>query len=255
MPKKISLKQFLMRTGYFRNAEECISAIRKGEVTLNGAMLDNPNHYFNPKKNIVQYKSQKIKPVKKMYFALNKPHGFICQKSPGEKSIYDLLESPKLPKPHASSLFAVGRLDKDTEGLMIITNDGKLSDRLAKPEKNVSKTYLAELEKPISQEQISRMENGIEIIVGGKPYKTKPCTIKSISDKKLEITIYEGKKRQIRKMLEAAGSSVSLLRRIAIGGLELGDLKAGHLKEFQREEIYKRLFDGPKENRTPAPTL
>src|SRR3989338_1017769 len=145
MPKKISLKQFLMRTGYFKNYEECVSAIRKKEITLNGAAIDNPNHYFNPKKYVVKCKNERLKPVKKMYFALNKPHGFICQKSPGEKSIYDLLESLKLPKPHASSLFAVGRLDKDTEGLMIITNDGKLSDRLAKPEKNVSKTYLAEL--------------------------------------------------------------------------------------------------------------
>ena len=250
MPKKISLKQFLMKTGYFRNAEECVSAIRKKEVTLNGEAADNPNHYFNPKRYIVKFKNERLKPVKKMYFALNKPQGLICQKSKEEKSIYDLLESLKLPKPHTSSLFAVGRLDKDTEGLIVITNDGKLSDRLAKPERNISKKYLAELEKPITPEQISSMESGIEIIVDGKPYKTKPCAIKSIDGNKLEITIYEGKKRQIRKMLEAAGSSVALLTRIAIGGLELGDLKSGDFKELQREEIYKKLFDGPKENPT-----
>lgn len=247
MPKKISLKQFLMKTGYFNNSEECVSAIRKGEVMLNGKILDNPRHYFNPKKNVVKYKNEMLKPVKKLYFALNKPKGCVCQKSPGEKSIYDLLESLKLPKSHAASLFAVGRLDKDTEGLIIMTNDGKLSDRLAKPERNISKKYLAELENPITNEQIRKIEGGIEIIVDGKPYKTKPCVVSPISDRKLEITIYEGKKRQIKEMFSAIGSSVAFLKRIAIGGLELGDLKTGHFKELQREDIYKKLFDGLKD--------
>ena len=186
-------------------------------------------------------KNERLKPVKKMYFALNKPQGFICQKSPGEKSVYDLLESLKLPKPHTSSLFAVGRLDKDTEGLIVITNDGKLSDRLAKPERNISKKYLAELEKPITPEQISSMESGIEIIVDGKPYKTKPCAIKSIDGNKLEITIYEGKKRQIRKMFDSIGNKVVYLKRVSIGGLQLGNLKPGEIKQLTKEEIIEKL--------------
>ncbi|MBI2660844.1 pseudouridine synthase [Candidatus Woesearchaeota archaeon] len=247
MAKKISLKQFLMKTGFFEDVEQCILAIRNGEIRLNKETVFNPHHFFNPKKYSVFYRNERIRPVKMSYFMMNKPKGFICQKSANENTIYNLLESGSITAQLRSSLFAVGRLDKDTSGLLIITNDGQLSDRLAKPERHVSKKYLVELKNSLKPEDTGKLEEGIKIDVKGSAYKTKPCKARLIEDKKAEITIFEGKKRQIRKMFEAIRNEVVALERTAVGGLELEDLKPGELKEFQREEIYKILFDGPKE--------
>ena len=241
MSKKISLKQFLMKSGKFDRVEGCIQLIRNGTVTINNKSITNPNYFFNPKSSVVKLNNEKIKQVSKLYFLLNKPSGCLSQKAESEKTIYDLLKKLNLSKEEIQSLFAVGRLDKDTEGLMIITNDGKLSDLIMNPKNEIIKKYYAALEKPADTSKIKMLEKGVDIEISEGRHKTKPCKIKIVSEKEVYISILEGKKRQIRKMFESVENNVISLKRVSIGGLQLGNLKEGEIKPITREEIMEKL--------------
>lgn len=241
MSKKISLKQFLMRSGRFEKVYDCIDAIRSGNVTINGKVIPNPNYFFNPKNSLVKLDNEEIKQVAKLYFLLNKPSGYMSQKSENEKTIYDLLKKLKIGHNVLNSLFAVGRLDKDTEGLMILTNDGKLSNVIMEPKNKITKRYYAVLEKTIDASKMKIIEKGIRINVDGEEYKTKPCKIKKTGEKEVYISIEEGKKRQIRKMFDEIGNKVVYLKRVSIGGQQLGSLKLGEIRELTREEIMEKL--------------
>ena len=245
MSKKISLKQFLMKSGNFDNVYDCITSVRNGEITINGKVETNPNYFFNPKNTIVKFDNEKIKTVGKLYFVLNKSAGYISQKSESEKTIYDLLKKLKIDEKIINSLFAVGRLDKDTEGLIIITNDGKLSSKIMNPKHEIIKKYYSVLEKVIDINKIKMLEKGIEISIDKEKYKTKPCKIKIVGEKKAYISISEGKKRQIRKMFEAVGNKVVYLKRVSIGDLQLGKLNVGEINQITREEIMEKLFQQP----------
>ena len=241
MSKKISLKQFLMKTGRFEKVYDCISSIKSGKISINNQIITNPNYFFNPKRDLVKLDNEKIKSVKKFYFILNKPSGYLSQKSGNEKTIYDILGKLNLSKEQIQSLFAVGRLDKDTEGLMILTNDGILSAKLNNPENEIIKKYRAVLKRPISVDNLKLLEKGAIIEIDNLKYKTMKCKIKKIKENEVYISIKEGKKRQIRKMFESVGNEVAYLKRVSIGGLQLGNLKAGELKEMERDEIYKNI--------------
>lgn len=241
MPKKISLKQFLMRTGIFEKMYDCMQAAKDGRVTINNKAVINPNYFFNPKKSLVIFDGKKLNPAANLYFLMNKPLGLICQKSSSEKNIYDLIKKLGLPKEQTLSLFAVGRLDKETEGLIIITNDGKISKFVSEPKNEIKKEYYAKLQNPISAQEIKKLEQGIKIDVNRKSYTTMPSKISAIGEKELHIAIFEGKKRQVRKMFENLGNEVVHLKRISIGKLSLGNLKTGGFKEIGREEIIEGL--------------
>ena len=241
MSKKIALKQFLMRTGRFEKLYDAICAVRSQKITVNGKAITNPNYFFNPRRSLVKFGDEKLMPVKKLYFILNKPAGYICQKSIKEKSIYDLIKGLNIEDKLRVSLFAVGRLDKETEGLLIITNDGKLSSSITKPDNKIEKEYYAALSEAIKHEDAKKIKDGIEIFISGVKYKTKPAKIRIIGEKKLAISVSEGKKRQIRKMFEAIGNNVVYLRRESIENLKLDGIKAGEFKEISKEEIYKKL--------------
>lgn len=241
MSKKTSLKQFLMKSGKFRRVQDCIEAIRNGNVAVNNKILLNPNYFFNPKKSLVRIGTEKIRKIPKLYFLINKPTGFLSQKAERDKTIYDLLDKLSLSKGGTQSLFAVGRLDKNTEGLMIVTNDGRLSDILMNPENEIIKKYHAILEKPIDKSKIKILEKGIEITLDEGRYRTKPCKIKITGEKEAYISVIEGKKRQIRKMFEVIGNKVACLKRVSIGGLQLGNLKVGEIREISKEEIMEKL--------------
>ena len=241
MSKKVSLKQFLMKSGRFEKADACIDAVRNGRVSINNKAILNPNYFFNPKNALVKMDNEKIKIVSKLYFIMNKPAGYLSQKSDEEKTIYDLLKNMKLPKESVQSLHAVGRLDKDTEGLLILTNDGKLSNIIMDPENKIIKKYHAMLEKPADKEKVKLLEKGVELEIDYEKYKTKPCKIKIVGEKEVYVSITEGKKRQIRKMFENIGNKVAYLKRVSIGGLQLGNLKTGELRQVTREEIYDKL--------------
>ena len=241
MSKNISLKQFLMRSGRFERSYDCIAAIKDGKVTIDDEIITRPNHFFNHKKLLVRLYGEKVKPLSKLYFLFNKPSGYLCQKSASEKTVYDLLTKLNLPKESKQSLYTVGRLDKDTEGLLIMTNDGRLSNAITNPKNEIVKKYYAVLEKQIDREKIKILEKGIEISIGRERYKTKSCKIEIVGEKNAYISISEGRKRQIKKMFDAIGNKVVYLRRVSIGNIQLEKLKIGEFKEISREEIYKKM--------------
>ncbi|MBI2559497.1 rRNA pseudouridine synthase [Candidatus Woesearchaeota archaeon] len=241
MSKKISLKQLLMKGGKFEKVYDCVSAIRSGKVSVSNKIITNPNYFFNPKL-LVRFGGEKIKQVKKLYFLMNKPVGYLSQKSENEKTIYDLIKKTDIPKESQQSLFAVGRLDKDTEGLIIITNDGKLSSLIMNPESKVTKRYHAVLKNFVDLNKINILEKGIEIETENERYKTKPCEIKITGEREVYISVSEGKKRQIRLMFDAIGNTVVGLIRVSIGGLQLGSLKSGETAQISREELLEKLF-------------
>ena len=241
MSKKVSLKQFLMKTGRHQNSSECIVEIRNGKITINNKIIDNPNYFFNPKKSIIKYNNEKLKKISNIYFIMNKPAGYLSQKSTGEKTVYDLFENLDISKESKNSLYAVGRLDKYTEGLLIITNDGELSNLIMSPENMIIKKYYALLEKSADINKIKLLEKGMEIEIDRGKYKTKPCNVKIVGEKEIYISISEGKKRQIRKMFEKIDNKVVYLKRVSIGGLQLGKLAVGEIKAISRDDIYGKL--------------
>lgn len=241
MSKKISLKQFLMRSGRFEKVYDCIMAIKIGKATIDGKAISNPNYFFNPKRSLVKLDDEKIRKTPYLYFLMNKPAGCLSQKAENEKTIYNLLENLDLPKLNFQSLSAVGRLDKESEGLLLITNDGKLSNLIMNPKNKITKKYYAVLEDAADINKIKLLEKGIQIEIGHEQYRTKPCRIKVVGEKEVYISISEGKKRQIRKMFDAIGNKVVYLRRVSIAGLQLGSLKAGEIKQTTKEEILEKL--------------
>ena len=241
MSKKTSIKQFLMRSGQFKKAYDCEKAIKEGKVSINDKIITKPNFFFNPKTSIVKVDGDKMKRLPKKYYLMNKPTGYTCQKSRDIKTIYTILEREEIEPSLANTLFSVGRLDENTEGLLIITNDGRLSNAIASPKNGIVKRYYSVLEKQIAPEKIKLLENGIAISIGKEQYKTKPCKVEIAGEKHAYISISEGRKRQIKKMFDAIGNKVVYLRRISIGNIQLESLKIGEFKEISRAEIYKKL--------------
>src|SRR3989338_290757 len=241
MSKKISLRQFLMKTGRFERVSDCVHEIREGKITVNGKKITNPNHFFSIKNPLIRIENEKTRKVAMHYFLLNKPAGYVSQKSENDDTIYDLLKTSGMDDKNINSLFAVGRLDKDTEGLMIMTNDGALSNIVTDPKNEIYKRYHAVLENPLDYESIKTLEKGIFIETDEGKYKTKKCKIRISGKKEAYISIMECKKRQIRKMFEAIGNKVVYLKRVSIGGLQLGKLNSGEIRQITKEEIMEKL--------------
>ncbi len=242
MSKKTSLRQFLMKTGKFQKSWEAVKSIEEGKITIDGEVIKNPNYFFNPKKSLVMIDGEKSKRARKLYFVMNKPAGYVAQKSLKEKNIYELLDKLDLSKEEILSLFSVGRLDRDTEGLLIITNDGALSNLVLQPKSDIEKSYYVSLEKPINREEIKVIERGVRIKDEETEYKTLRSKIRMKNETEVFISVKEGKKRQVRKMFEAVGNKVMYLRRESIGGLILKNLKVGEIRQMQKEDIYKELL-------------
>mgnify|MGYP001609711017 CR=1 FL=1 len=230
-----------MKSGRFEKAYGCIQAVRSGKISINNKIITNPNFFFNPRNVLVKFNNEKIKPVAKLYFLLNKPAGYLSQKHGNEKTIYNLLGKLNLSKEQMQSLFAVGRLDKGTEGIIILTNDGNISDSVMNPKNEIIKKYFVVLEKPVDINKIKILEKGTEIKIDGENYKTRKSKIKIVGEKEAYVSISEGKKRQIRKMFDSIGNKVVYLKRVSIGGLSLGNLKTGEMRQITKEEITEKL--------------
>ena len=188
-------------------------------VTVNGKKIGLPNTYE--------------------YYIMNKPKGYVCtvKDDRDRKTVMDLLP------PNIHRVVPVGRLDYDSEGLLIFTNDGELTFKLTHPKNEIPKTYLVKTEKPLSDNDISILSRGVTI----DGVKTKNCKIKKVESNKayskIHITITEGKNRQIRKMLEAIGNGVVFLKRIMIGDLKLTGLNRGEIRKLTAEEVeYLRML-------------
>ncbi|MBE5749907.1 MAG: rRNA pseudouridine synthase [Clostridiales bacterium] len=167
------------------------------------------------------------------YYIMNKPKGYVCtvKDDKGRKTVIDLLPS------NSKRLFPVGRLDYDTEGLLILTNDGDLTFKLTHPKNEIPKTYLVKTEKPVSDDDLSKLRSGV--VIDG--VKTKKCNVRLIetskTGSKLHITITEGRNRQIRKMFEAVNNCVDFLKRIKIGELKLAGLDRGEVRQLTAREV------------------
>jgi len=233
---KIHLHQFLSKTGLFKSKKEITNAIKNSEVKVGNKVINNPIYQFNTRKERVFWKNTPLKMLKKyVYILLNKPVGYISSKlTPndiklGKKSIFRIIENEnKIDNNLKRALFCIGRLDEDASGLLIITNDGQLSSEITDPKNRIAKTYEVLLEKPLQKNDIAKIEQGIIINLeeNGKitKYKTRKCRIELINDRKLNITISEGKKREIRRIFSAVGNNVLSLKRISIGRLNLNEL-------------------------------
>lgn len=215
--------------------------IAEGKVKVNGKVVTELGTVINEKNDTVSVNDVIVKAENKLsYVMFYKPKGCITTVSDdkGRKTIYDYLEDLNVPH-----LIPVGRLDYDTEGLLIMTNDGDLAYRLTHPSYEVPKTYLVKVKGEMPEHKLAQLRKGVE--VDGE--KTKRARVKLLEYKddvsKLQITITEGKNRQIRKMLEAVEREVIFLKRIAIGDLRLGGLARGgyrFLNDFEVEYL-KRL--------------
>lgn len=138
----------------------------------------------------------------------------------------------------SSGLIPVGRLDQDSTGLLLLTTDHRLADGLTNPSAGVEKTYRVLLDRPVREAATKALARGVEIDLAGRTYRTKPARVSLLSDPMaVEVTIKEGKNRQIRRMFESIGYDVRSLHRVALGGLALGELKEGEYRELTREEV------------------
>ena len=237
---KLRLHQFLSRAGAFSSKKELIAAVTKGEVTIDGTAVTNPMRIFDVKKKVC-WKGRQLKRVTaKTYIAINKPEGYLSSRlTPedarmGKKSVFELIgKSSALDEQTKKSLFCAGRLDEDSSGLLIITNDGRLGSKITVPGSGIEKTYHAALARPVTDAELAKLQKGVTIQLeeNGKitSYTTKPCRAETTSrDKKqLRLILAEGKKREVRRMLEAIGNKVIRLERTAIGKLTIAELKLG----------------------------
>ena len=208
--------------------------IAEGRVTINGKPAKAGDDVAADDVVMVDGKILSHK-VKYEYYLLNKPKGYVCTVSDdkGRKTVMDLLPAG------AGRVFPVGRLDYDTEGMLILTNDGDLAYRLTAPKNEIPKTYLVRIEGTITDQQLNRLRAGVEIERGVVTNKCKiTVTETSKTYTKLRVVLTEGKNREIRKMFEVVGKNVDFLKRLKIGELTLTGLDRGAVRRLTPEEVY-----------------
>lgn len=231
--EKIRIQKIIADCGYCsrRKAEELIS---QGRVKVNGRPCKLGDKAGNRDILSVDGENLNIPKKKEMYYImLNKPRGYVTTMSDelDRKCVTDLLEN------FDERVYPIGRLDRNSEGLLLFTNDGKFANDIMHPSRHISKTYRVTVRPDVSDEQLVRLSEGVEI--DGR--KTLPCTV-TVLDKQsgrvvMQMVIREGRNRQIRKMCEAVGLEVARLKRTAIGPLKLGMLKPGDYRELKPDEL------------------
>lgn len=193
--------------------------VKKGMVSVDGEVVKKADYKFDETAAKVCVNGKELSYQKFYYYMLNKPQGVVSATIDNhDKTVLDLLKDAP-----GKDLFPVGRLDKDTEGLLLITNDGELSHNLLSPKKHVDKTYLVETKVAVTEEMIHKLEQGVDI---GEEQLTLPAKAERIEDKKIELTITEGKFHQVKRMLKAVNNEVIYLKRLSMGSLKLDDTLA-----------------------------
>lgn len=207
--------------------------LKKGLVKVNGEVVREPEYKIEEGKDRVSFREKEIIYKKYVYYMLNKPKGVVsATRDPVDETVLDLLKDTGY-----GNLFPVGRLDKDTEGLLIMTNDGGFAHHLLSPKKHVDKVYYVEMAGPMAEEDRKALEAGVDI---GEEKPTLPARVERISDTSIYLTITEGRYHQVKRMLKAVGNEVVYLKRIAMGGLVLDEsLPGGGYRELTEEEMRK----------------
>ena len=230
------LQKYMARCGV-ASRRKCEEIILSGEVKINDNIVSELGVKINPEKDTVTYKGNIIKPEEnKLYIMLNKPEGYITsvKDEKGRKTILDLVKVEE-------RIYPIGRLDYDSSGLILLTNDGDIYNKIIHPRVNIGKKYIATCRGEFSKEEIKRFENGIDI--GGYITADAKMTLLDIEKKNnsvnsvVEIIIHEGKNRQIRRMCEALGHEVLSLKRVEVGNIKLGYLKKGQWRDLTEEEL------------------
>jgi pseudouridine synthase len=231
-----TLERVLSKAG-LGSRTEARKWIGTGRVRVNGKLVQTPDHWVDLERDAVTLDDRPIRARKKIYLLLYKPTGYLTTyKDPqGRPTVYDLIRDA------GEWVVPVGRLDQDSSGLLLLTNDTRLVESVANPEHRVPKTYLVKASTLVSDSQLEQLRSGVMLADG----RTRPAVVKRVRDSAkysfFEITISEGRNRQVRRMVEAIGSKVLKLVRTGIGGLRIGDLPMGKHRELTAGEV-KGLF-------------
>ena len=228
------LDKFVSNMG-FGSRKEVKGLLKKGAIAVNGKPVKDPSFHVDEKNDEVTLLGEKIVYREFIYLMMHKPQGVISATEDNrDRTVIDLLEDEY----RHFEPFPVGRLDKDTEGLLLITNDGKLTHDLLSPKKEVPKMYFAHIEGVVTDDDIKRFAEGVTLEDG---YFTKPGQLeilKSDEVSEIELTITEGKFHQVKRMFEAVGKKVIYLKRMSMGPLKLDEsLPLGEYRELTEEEI------------------
>jgi 23S rRNA pseudouridine2605 synthase len=236
MSRLLRINRFLAAAG-FGSRRKCDELIRRGQVRVNGEIVASLSCEVDPEKDAVTVDGTEVKPEETIILVLNKPTGILSTVSDthGRRTVIDIVRESGFTE----RLFPVGRLDLDTSGLLIITNDGELAYKLTHPRYKVEKTYEVTVEGAVEQSAIDAMARGVR----AGDFVTQPCKVRILGrhgDRtKLEVKLKEGRKRQVRRMFALHGHEVVTLRRIAIGELTFDDLDNGTLRPLTMEEERK----------------
>lgn len=213
------------------------SFIKEGRVKVNGQIVE-----LGAKATInddIQLDGKKIKfTTKQDYYILYKPKGYICER----KDKYGKTAISLIPQSENRNLFTVGRLDVNTTGLIIVTNDGSLTDLVLKPQRGKRKVYIASLKYPITKVKLDQLKRGVTL---DDEYRTKPLKqvkfIDEAQESMVKLTLTEGKKNQVKRMFKAIGTEVKNLKRIEIEGLNLDNMRSGDYRKLSKTEMYGAL--------------
>jgi 23S rRNA pseudouridine2605 synthase len=218
------------------------SWIHAGRVKLNGKIVRNPDHWVDLQRDRVRFDDRPLEARERLYVLLYKPTGYLTTyKDPeGRPTVYDLIAGV------GTFLSPVGRLDLDTSGLLLMTNDNQFAERVTNPESHVPKTYLVKASTRLTDEQLQQLRDGIELADG----PTRPAEVtrvrESVKYTHFEITLTEGRNRQVRRMVEALGARVLKLVRVKVGSIAIGTLPIGTWRLLTRAEVAALTGKNPK---------
>lgn len=223
----IRLDKFLAEAGVGTRSQ-VKKAVRDGHVKINGETVKHADTKVDEDNDVVTFDDEEVYYTGFVYIMLNKPQGYISASQGWDPNVIDLIEEP------FRNLFPVGRLDKDTEGLLLITNDGQLAHELLSPKKLIEKEYYAEVDIPLNEEDVKKISEGISW--HGETYR--PAKYKKISEHAMTLTITEGRYHEIKRMMLALGSKVTYLKRIRMKNLVLDEtLKPGEYRFLTQQEL------------------
>lgn len=230
---RVSLARALSKLGY-TSRSQARPLIEAGQVAVNGTIIRDPEHRIDIERDRVSVNGEAVTLESYTYVMLHKPAGYVTTRSDerGRQTVFDLLAPANLP-----SLSAVGRLDLESEGLLLFTNDTRWADRIASPEGHVDKIYHVQVAAAPAVSALEQMVKGVSD--RGDLLRAKHVSVLELSDNDawLEIVLHEGKNRQIRRMLAALGVRVLRLKRVAIGAVKLGKLKPGEYRTLTGTEV------------------
>jgi 23S rRNA pseudouridine2605 synthase len=235
----VRLQKVLAQAG-IASRRACEALISEGRVEVNSEVVVEQGRRVDPERDVIRVDGARIPPPRRhLYLAMNKPRGVVVTMDDpeGRRTVADLLAKGGSRQVKNERLFHVGRLDADSEGLLILTNDGEFANKLAHPSYQVPKTYIAEVTGLVNAPTLQRLRHGITLEDG----PVRPTSVKIVSSAAertlIKITLQEGRNRIVRRTMEAVGHPVRRLSRIGIGPVRLGNLKLGEYRELTRDEL------------------